>query len=275
MTLSPEQIERASFARVKQGYDPDEVDSLLRRLAAQLRNPPDDFERAGEEVASALRGMHHLLMEMKRNAEQEIEESRREAVQERDRLWAEATDDIARLRADANDEAARLRSDAQREHDALVGDAQLTSQRLVDEATELRSEAEQVAHAIDHTVRAKRREVDQYVVSLSARAEELARGRVEEVLSSHRAALSQVAEGRVEAAETLRRAQHLIESALGAVLADLDLTQVEAEARPPAGADNGGVAEDQMHVEALARDIVGDELAEMQAITDAATGPRT
>lgn len=274
MALSPDEIERATFTRVRQGYDTDEVDALLRRLAAQLRESPDDFERAGEEVASALRGMHHLLMEMKRNAEQEIEASRREAAQERDRLWAEANDEIARLRADAADEVIRLRTAAQREHDMLVDDAKHASQRLVDEATELRSEAEQVAHAIDHTVRAKRREVDQYVVSLSARAEELARGRVEEVLSSHRAALSQVAEGRVEAAETLRRAQRLIESALGAVLADLDLTQDESTVRPVAGGTDGG-SEGHEGVEALAHDIVGDELAEAQASIDATPAPRS
>jgi DivIVA domain-containing protein len=260
MTLSPEQIEQVTFTKVKQGYDVGEVHGFLHALAAQLRTA-DDFDRAGGEVAAALRGMHHLLVEMKQNAEEEIERSRREAAEETDRMRAEAKDEVDRLRADA-----------QWHHDQLIGEAEVKAQQMIDEASELRAEADQVAQAIDHTVRAKRKEIENYVVSLSARAEELARGRIDEVLENHRAALSQLAESRVEAAETLRRAQRLIESALGVVLTDLDLTEPESQTPELSSTKNFDA---EAPFESLAREIASDGMTEAQAIIDATSGSRT
>ncbi len=258
MALSPEQIERVTFTKVKQGYDTAEVEAFLRSLAAQLR-ANDDFDRAGDEVAAALRGMHHLLLEMKQNAEHEIERSRREAVEETDKLWAETREEIDRLRADA-----------QWHHDELIGDAERKAQQLVDEATRMREEAEKLGEAVDHTVRAKRKEIDHYVAGLSARAEELARGRIDEVLDNHRAALSQLAESRTEVAETLRRAQQMIASALGVVLTDLDLT--EPESQEPELSSTKSFQPDAHPFENLARDIASDGLIEAQAIIDARSG---
>jgi DivIVA domain-containing protein len=260
MALTPEQLETASFTRVKNGYDAAQVDQFLKWVAAELRSS-DDFERAGDEVAEALRGMHSLLAEMKRSAEEDIERSRLEAGKAAADLLSEAQKEAERLRTDAQLHHDQLISEAEASARRSIEDAEARARRSVEEAETRRAEAEQAAEAADFTVRAKRKEIDDYVVSLTARAEQIARGRIAEVVEGHRTALRQVGTSRADAAESLLRAQRAIEAALATVTAELDLTDdVSALDAEAAGSDSPAAE--------LAAQIAADGIAQAKSIVD-------
>jgi DivIVA domain-containing protein len=267
MSLTPEEIEAAQFTLVRRGYAPDEVAGLLRRIADHLRSS-DDYRTAGDEVATALRGLHGLLSGMKEETEQEMAVARAEAEAEAARVKDEAEQfaartkeeaalEVARLRREAEDEINRKRTDADREMRALLEEAEADTTRLLELAEAEKAAADREAEAVRQTVRAKRDEIDGYVRSASERAERSARERVARVLEQHKEDLDRLLRSRQEVARDMERLQSILRSTLDEAGRYVDLTQ-------PKDNDQNG-SHDEGHgssLDELARNIVNEVLSE-------------
>ena len=245
MALTPEELQKATFPIVKRGYDPHAVQRFLSEIAGGLRDS-DDFRRAGDEVATALRGLHGLLSGMKEEAEEDSLRVRTEAEQEAFRvrteaeqeavrlsrqadddamrLRAEAAEDARRLRAEADEDAARVRSDAERHRDELLTRAQSEVRDMVEAARAEREDAQRIAGAVEQTVAAKRAELEEYLVAVTTLAESTARARVTAVLDSYRAEVDRLVAARERTSSALRLVRSSLEKAVAGLGDDVDLT---------------------------------------------------
>jgi DivIVA domain-containing protein len=259
MSLTPEELERATFPIVKRGYDPHAVQRLLAEVAATIRDS-DDFRRAGDEVATALRGLHGLLAGMKEEAEEDALRVRTEAEQEAFRVRTdaeqhavrvlrEAEDEAARIRSEAIDEARRqrleadeyirrVRADSEREREQLMAHAQAEVRSMLDDAHSEREQAKQVAAAAEQTLAAKRAELEDYLVAVTTLAENTARARVTSVLESYRAEVERLVAARESTSVALRLVRSSLEKAVAGLGEEVDLTdrrtEQDDELQPPA-----------------------------------------
>jgi DivIVA domain-containing protein len=163
--LSPDEIERRTFAIEDRGYDRDEVRVFLREVGAALRlalhttRPPttaaadpapataatgstDDFARLGAEVAEVLRSAHDAVDALHHQAALEIA-ARHEA--------AEADADEVRRRAEhgaawTQDRAKRVLITAQEQADAILADAEsAAAEHLASARRQAKEHADEVA----------------------------------------------------------------------------------------------------------------------------------
>lgn len=234
MELTPEELERATFPLVKRGYDPEAVQRFLAEVAARLRQE-DDFRRAGDEVATALRGLHDLLTDMKSEAEEEALRIRTEAEQEAFRVRTEAeqqavrmhndaVEEIRQLQATAEANAARIRSEAERERDELMAHAQSEVRNMLEEARAERQRAEQLTEAADRTLAARRTELEEYLSSIATLAEHTARARAAAVIDGYAEEVDRLVQTKQRAAEALTEVKAALDKAVSALRADVDLT---------------------------------------------------
>jgi DivIVA domain-containing protein len=239
MSLTPEELERATFPVVKHGYDPKAVDRYLAEVATNVRES-DDFLRAGDEVATALRRFHSVIAEMtdeakndalrlRTEAEEDALRVRTEAEQEAFRMRTEAVEEARRLRLEVNDEVARLRADAEREREELLTHAQEEVQKMLEDARTEREDAKRIAAAVDETVKAKRAEFEEYLVAVTSLAESTARARVESVLDGYRAEVERLAAARAQTSAALQVVRTSLEQAVMGLGDEVDLRE-----RPPA-----------------------------------------
>ncbi len=263
MSLTPEELERATFPVVKRGYDPHAVERFLSEVATTLRES-DDFRRAGDEVATALRGFHDLLAAMTEEAESDALRVRTEAEQEAFRVRTDAeqqavalsrqaeeesirmrtdAEEAARqLRHDATEDATRLRAEAEREREELMTHAQSEVRSMLEEAHAEREDAERIAAAVEHTVAAKRAEFEEYLVAVTSLAESTARTRVAAVLDGYRAEVERLVAAREQTSAALQTVRSSLEQAVSGLNADVDLTDRSLEDEqllqpPPLGDD--------------------------------------
>ena len=167
----PNSVKYREFARVRKGYDPDQVRAYLEQVSGWLqdlerdlrdarttarmtarqpeRPPEDQFEALGARVAEVLR-----------TAEQHAEQVRREADETAERTLEEARREAHTLRQTATEQAAAARSAAEEESRAIRRAAQ-------DEADRVREEA---ARALETA----RVEAERTIASLSNRRNALA-----------------------------------------------------------------------------------------------------
>jgi DivIVA domain-containing protein len=234
MSLTPEELERATFPVVKRGYDPHAVGRFLSEVATNLRES-DDFRRAGDEVEAALRGLHGLLARMKAEAEEDALRVRTEAEQEAFRvrtdaeqhavrLAREVEEESVRIRTEAEEDARRLRADAERERDELMTHVQSEARDLLEEASAEREEARRIAAAVDQTVAAKRSEFEEYLVAVTTLAESTARARVASVLDGYRAEVERLVAAREQTSVALQMVRSSLEQAVTGLGGDVDLT---------------------------------------------------
>ncbi|MEM7288331.1 MAG: DivIVA domain-containing protein [Actinomycetota bacterium] len=131
MTVTPEQIEGASFSTVKRGgYRTEEVDRFLRTLAEEVRSlaarvrsaegANEDLQAASAEMATLMRDVHAQLGEKRRVAEAEVEGMLQGAERDAASIISTATAQADTMRAksdrvlnDAEQHAALLRSDGE------------------------------------------------------------------------------------------------------------------------------------------------------------------
>jgi DivIVA domain-containing protein len=252
MSLTPEELERATFPVVKRGYDPRAVERFLSEVATTLRES-DDFRRAGDEVATALRGFHDLLAAMTEQAEADALRVRTEAEQEAFRVRTDAeqqavalsrqAEEAARqLRHDATEDATRLRAEAERAREELMTHAQSEVRSMLEEAHAEREDAERIAAAVEHTVAAKRAEFEEYLAAVTGLAESTARTRVAAVLDGYRAEVERLVAAREQTSAALQAVRSSLEQAVSGLNADVDLTDRSLEDEqllqpPPLGDD--------------------------------------
>jgi DivIVA domain-containing protein len=131
------------FARVRRGFDPDQVRDFLDYVANWVEQLETELRDARQELDGASRRTHSEdpygklgshVAELVRGAEEAAARTRRESEEEANRLLASA-----------RQEAEKIRVQALSQSDTLVGEARIEAERLrteaQDEAAALRSEA--------------------------------------------------------------------------------------------------------------------------------------
>ena len=163
MSVTPEQIEGASFSTVKRGgYRTEEVDRFLRTVADEYRalasrvrsaeGANEDLNAASQEMATLMRDVHAQLGEKRRLAEIEHEELRQAAETEAAAVISRATEQADGVRAQAD----RVLSDAEHHAELLRSDgeqrvreqAQATLSAARGELQELLRRKHEVLHAL-------------------------------------------------------------------------------------------------------------------------------
>jgi DivIVA domain-containing protein len=133
VTLTPEDIERQEFKERFRGYDQDEVDRFLDRVAAriaeltkergELSRRVREAERQAAEGSEAEHLLRRTLVAAQRTADETVAEARSQAEQ---------------ALSDAREEAARLLSDARRDAAALATQASAQATQVRAAMDELR-----------------------------------------------------------------------------------------------------------------------------------------
>jgi cell division initiation protein len=123
MELTPQRLREVEFRQAWRGYDEEEVDELLERVAAGL----EDFERRIREATERA-----VRAEQRASEGGDTDDTLRRTL-----VLAQRTADAAI--SEANERAAQLVSDAEIRSAALVADAEAEARRIADESeTQLR-----------------------------------------------------------------------------------------------------------------------------------------
>lgn len=140
---SLDRIRNATFPSAKRGYDRQEVEKFLSRLADWLETGGGDesrsetvkreLERVGERTGAILATAEDSAQQIISEAEELARETRAEAE-----AYGETT------RGEADRAARQARDDADADARAAVADAEAKAQRIVDEGTRRRSDIEAV-----------------------------------------------------------------------------------------------------------------------------------
>lgn len=162
---SLDRIRNATFPSARRGYDKQEVEKFLARLADWLETGAGDesrsdtvkreLERVGERTGAILAQAEESAQQIRSEAEvlarEAVEEGNAEAG--RARAEADAYDKQTRAEADAygkqtrrgaDKEAAEVRAEAEAEAGETVVDAQAQARRIVEEGTRRREDIEAV-----------------------------------------------------------------------------------------------------------------------------------
>jgi DivIVA domain-containing protein len=184
MEITPQAINDVEFRQRVRGYDPDEVDEFLERMAVAvgqlLEQVRDESERAlaaerrlaevdagapaSVPVADETESISRTLILAQRTADAAIAEAKEQAAT----VVAQANEQAARTIAEANEAAATTITEAEREARRQIDD---TRQRIADEAAEL----EATRDALRGDVELLERHVDEQRLRLRASIDELHR----------------------------------------------------------------------------------------------------
>jgi cell division initiation protein len=185
MDLSPQVINEVEFSMARRGYDPDQVDEFLEKVAVAVGELTERLGEARERAVLAERRANEIERKgaqrvieagpvpesVSAQAEAELETLKRTLVlaqRTADAAMREAEEEAARLRADAEAAAAKLIS-------AAEGDARAahegTRQALVEEISGLESERD----GLHEAVRTLERYVDEQRLRLRGSITELQR----------------------------------------------------------------------------------------------------
>ncbi len=125
IAASAEQIRRRQFARVRRGYDPDQVRDYLHQVAEHLDRLEAQLREARLEAEAALhpqpapkadpyRDLGNRIADLIRAADEQAEKLRHDAAEEAERVLAEARADADRVRLDAQAKAEEARASGDR-----------------------------------------------------------------------------------------------------------------------------------------------------------------
>ena len=186
MDLSPDVINEVEFSMARRGYDPDQVDEFLEKVAVAVGELGERLTEARERAVAAERrasDVQRKLAGRADRADEEVSESvsaQAEAELEtlkRTLVLAQRTADAAMR--EAEQEAARLRSEAQEEANRLISAAEgeareaheSTRQALVTEIGTLETDRD----SLRDDVRALERHIDEQRLRLRGSITELQR----------------------------------------------------------------------------------------------------
>jgi DivIVA domain-containing protein len=177
MDITPQVINEVEFPLKVRGYDPDEVDDFLERMAVGVGQLQERLEQLTERAAAAERRAAELEKRVREGvpdkaggspsamtpaqeteqlsrtlamAQRFVDQAMKEAQDDADRLVAEATDRSQRMRTEADVEIERLRNEAQAEiadevrrleeaRGSLQGDVEALTRHADDQRARLRS----------------------------------------------------------------------------------------------------------------------------------------
>ena len=138
-SVSPDQIEKATFGMTLRGYDRDEVDIFLRRVADELRESQrlrseKLYENLGDEIGTLLQHAKDNADAMTKQAEEDSARIRADAEAASREMRAEAENDAASKRAMAEGDAERMRADAEQDAATTRRDADRDATQRIKEA---------------------------------------------------------------------------------------------------------------------------------------------
>jgi len=176
MDITPQVINEVEFPLKVRGYDPDEVDDFLERMAVGVGQLQERLDQVTERAATAERRAAEVEKRAKEGtsdkvagpqamtpaqeteqlsrtlamAQRFVDQAMKEAQDEADRLVADATDRSKRMRTEADVEIERLRNEAQAEiadevrrleeaRASLQGDVEALTRHADDQRARLRA----------------------------------------------------------------------------------------------------------------------------------------
>jgi DivIVA domain-containing protein len=122
--VRPDGVRRRRFAKVRKGYDPDQVRDYLDRVASELQRLEEELHLARSEADSIARGVRAAredaysdlairMADLLRTADLHAQEIRREAADEAKAVVSEAQLEVDRIRREARVQADRMRAEAE------------------------------------------------------------------------------------------------------------------------------------------------------------------
>ena len=149
MPLSPEDIEQAHFLVALRGYDKDQVDTFLRRVADEQRTllrQIRELRSSGGDESVLFVKFSHRLEAIARAATEAAGRVEAEAAAEAEAMVSDAHEQAARILVEAEREQARIRSACEREvAKARAASAQAATDLAA--TTEIRTRAERESAA--------------------------------------------------------------------------------------------------------------------------------
>jgi cell division initiation protein len=243
MDLSPEVINEVEFSMARRGYDPDQVDEFLEKVAVAVAEMGERLTEARERAVAAERRSNDVQRKLAGRADRGDDVSESVSAQaeaeletlKRTLVLAQRTADAAMR--EAEQEAARLRAEAQEESNRLISAAEgeareahdSTRRALLEEIGTLETERD----GLRDDVRALERHIDEQRLRLRGSITELQR--ILDDPARLKAATPPIPVD-VPAAPAAKAAAPLV------VEEDIDLEAPIADERPPARA--AAVADD-------------------------------
>jgi len=138
-----EAIRGASFELARRGYDRQQVDEFLERLAARVEGnerawDPEtvkrELEQVGESTTSILTSAEEAARTLRADAARDAEQIHREASAEAEKLKREADEAASAALETAEDEGRNVRLQASRKAEETVAGAEARAEELIDEA---------------------------------------------------------------------------------------------------------------------------------------------
>ena len=137
---SLDRIRNATFPSVRRGYDKQEVEKFLSRLADWLETGAEEDDSRSDTVKRELKRVGERTGAILAKAEESAEEIRAEARAE----VASAHSDAAATRSKAEEEAAEIRAKATADATTAIEDAEARASRIAEEGEKRRRDAESV-----------------------------------------------------------------------------------------------------------------------------------
>jgi DivIVA domain-containing protein len=137
-SITPDELEQASFSTSFRGYSTDEVDAFLQSAAEGMRVALKEiteraYERLGEDVGGLLQHAKDVADEMLKKAEEQANTAR-----------ADAERDAAKARREADSDARETRAHAESDASERTAQANAEVQRLTAIETETRDRISQL-----------------------------------------------------------------------------------------------------------------------------------
>ena len=165
---SLDRIRSATFPSARRGYDKQEVEKFLSRLADWLETGAEEDDSRSETVKRELKRVGERTGAILAQAEESAEEIRTEARAE----VASAHSDAAATRAKAEEEASETRAKATADAATSIEDAEARAERIAEEGIKRRREAESVIADLVRRRDEVVAEIDALKAKLSAAADE-------------------------------------------------------------------------------------------------------
>ena len=178
MDVSPKTLREVEFREKLRGYNPDDVDEFLERVAAgleilqeRLRQATERAVRAEQRASETTEGddaMRRTLVLAQRTADLAVQEARDEAA----RIVAAADGQAQAVRAEAAEHARRTIDDATREAWAQVGRLESARDQLQGEITALEQYLESERMRLRAMLSDTLRRLDEAIPTMSPRPAE-------------------------------------------------------------------------------------------------------
>jgi DivIVA domain-containing protein len=132
MDVTPQVINEVEFHQKMRGYDPDEVDDFLERVAVAVGQLTERLQETEARAAAADRHAQDLERQLRDAGDRTASSDDDTETIRRTLVLAQKTADAAVK--EARDEAERTLAEAKEKADSMVSDAQSSSRRLVNDA---------------------------------------------------------------------------------------------------------------------------------------------